>query len=505
MIPIPELNLAAVAPLTMVAIGAFLVLGIELFLNSRKSIGRPVTGELVGSALALVSAGVLAATLAIATSGQASGEAVHFNPDRPLIRLDAFANHAIAALSVGAGLVSLLSVQYLRKLHINHGEYYALLLLSVAGMVLLVSAVDLLSLFLGLEIMSLPLYVLAGFDRRKLRSNEASLKYFLAGSFATAFMLYGMALLYGATGGTHYDVIRAGIGGQPVAWVGVALVVAGFAAKIASVPFHQWAPDVYEGAPTTVTAFVSVAVKFAAFAAFLRFTVMALGPITPALSEVLWALAALTLVIGSVMTAVQENLKRLLAYSGIVHAGTLLVAFAAASDAAWAAVLFYLTAYVFMNLGAFAVVVTLAGSGEEAERIDDLSGLARSHPALAAAMTLFLLSLAGIPGTAGFIAKFQLLLAAVDAGQVGLSVVAVLASVVASHAYLRIALAMYTLEPGTGIRGAKVRSNEALVLGVCVIAVLLLGVFPNESPFEWLSGLRALDWSAESIASLGVR
>jgi NADH-quinone oxidoreductase subunit N len=364
----------------------------------------------------------------------------------------------------------------------------------------MVAAVDLLAVFLGLELMSIPIYVLAGFDRRKLRSNEAAMKYFLIGSFASAILLYGMALLYGAVGATSFDAIRAGFDpGNPLASIGLGLVLVGFAFKISAVPFHQWTPDVYEGAPSAVTAFMSVTVKTAAFAALLRFVGLAFGELDATLTQVLWVLAALTMVVGNVMAVIQENVKRLLAYSSIAHAGYLLIGLVTGTVEGYSALLFYLVVYTFMNLGAFGVVVALAHRGQDCERIESFAGLARTRPGLAALMTLFMVSLAGIPGTAGFIAKFTIFSAAVSAGEVPLTILAVLMSVVSIYYYLRIPMLMYMREPSEEAPRMEISSFEAVVLCACALVVLFLGIFPNDGSLWILGDIPALDWTRQSV------
>jgi NADH-quinone oxidoreductase subunit N len=504
MTPGPELQLAAVGPVLLVGIGAMLVLVAEVMLAGRKSfLGRPVTKAWLGSVLAVVSSFFLALALVVAWQSFLMGDAPVFNPDHPMVRFDRLASFSVALVAIGSLLSCLLSVGYLSELRINHGEYYALLLLATSGMMLLVSATDLIMVFLGIEIMSIPIYVLAGFQRRKLESNESALKYFLVGSFASALLLYGMALLYGATGHTDFASIRAGFDpGNPLATIGLGLVLVGFTFKISSVPFHQWTPDVYEGAPTSVTAYMAVTVKVAAFAAMLRFLVEAFGGTETALPQVLTVLAALTLVVGNFTAIVQDNVKRMLAYSSIAHAGYLLIAFVAASPEAYAAVLFYLLVYVFMNLGAFAVIIALAHRGRDTERIEDFAGLASTRPGLAALMTLFMLALAGIPGTGGFVAKFLIFKSAVDQGVIGLTVLGVLTSVVSVYYYLRLPVAMYMQEPGTVVPRRETASLEGLVLGVCAVVVVLLGIFPNNAPTFLFSWVRALDWTRDSIAML---
>jgi NADH-quinone oxidoreductase subunit N len=355
-----------------------------------------------------------------------------------------------------------------------------------------------LAVFLGLELMSIPIYVLAGFDRGRLRSNEAAMKYFLIGAFASAVMLYGMALLYGASGSTSFEALRAGIDtGSPMATIGVGLVMVGFAFKISSVPFHQWTPDVYEGAPSAVTAFMSVTVKATAVGALLRFVGLGLGPLDEALVDVLWVLAALTIVVGNVMAVIQDNVKRMLAYSSIGHAGYILVGLVAGTPDGFSAIVFYLVAYTFMNLGAFGVVVALAHRGQDCERIESFAGLAQRRPTLAAMMTLFMLALAGIPPTVGFFAKFKIFMAAVNAGHVSLAVIGVLMSVVSVYFYLRIPVLMYMRDPGEETPRMTIDSFEALVLGICVVAVIALGIWPND-----LGAIHISDWAQESVRAL---
>jgi NADH-quinone oxidoreductase subunit N len=499
----PALDWGAIAAPLLLGVGAMAVLLAEVFLSGRRTLlGRPVTGPFVGSVLVLISAFFLLLALASSVQAFLAGATTVFNPENPLLRMDRFAHFCVALLSLGSLLSVLLSKAYLEVLRINHGEYYALLLLATSGMLLLVGSSDMIMLFLALEIMSIPIYVLAGFDRRRVRSNESSLKYFLVGSFASAILLYGMALLYGSTGHTDFEGIRSGLDGSRLSVIGLGMVLIGFAFKISAVPFHQWTPDVYEGAPTSVTAWMSVTVKVAAFAALLRVVTGAFRGVDAPVESLLWGLAALTMLVGNFMAVIQDNVKRMLAYSSVAHAGYLLIGFVAATPQAWSAVLFYLLAYVFTNLGAFGVVVALADRGEDRDQIEDFAGLAATRPALAALMTLFMLSLAGIPGTIGFIAKFQLFLAAVRDGEVGLTVLAVLASVVSVYYYLRLPVVMYMRQPGETSRHRELASGEILVLALCALVVVVLGFFPNAPPGDFLSWIRPLDWTRDSIALL---
>ncbi|HEY8121997.1 MAG TPA: NADH-quinone oxidoreductase subunit N [Myxococcota bacterium] len=508
MIPAPELNLDAALPLLLIAGGAFLVLALDLFLGPRASEADRYRKNTV---LSLASVGVLAAVIWSAALAFGAGSAREFSPEHPMFQLDRLAAFGSAVVCVGALLSTLLSAYYLKEIGVQHGEYYALTLIATSGMVLLVGSVDLVSAFLGIELMSIPIYVLAGFDRRKLRSNEAALKYFLAGSFASALLLYGMALLYGATGQTSYAGIAAGFdGSDPIGVIGLALVLVGFTFKISAVPFHQWTPDVYEGAPASVTAFMSVTVKAAAFIALLRLLDVTAGPLvattSDALTAVLWWLCAATMVLGNLMAVIQDNVKRMLAYSSIAHAGYLLLGLVAGGAAGQQAVLFYLLAYVFLNLGAFAVVIALTHRGHDADSFEEYAGLAKRRPALAALMTLFMVGLAGIPGTAGFLAKLRVFMAAVESDASGrmvlLVVIGALMSVVSFFYYLRLPRLMYMSEPGEAAGRQRLSFGETTVLAVCAVAVIVLGLLPNNGPDDLLSFVRAFDWTRESIAAL---
>ncbi len=470
-----QVQLGALAPMLCVGLGSLVVLLGEVWLTK-----RGVSEARIGSSLAVVAGLSLALSLSAAVAAFAADGPVVFNINHPMLRLDAFSAFAIAIIALASLLVCALSVTYLAELQINHGEYYALIRLSAAGMMFLVAATDLMMLFMGLELMSIPIYVLAGFDRRKLDSNESALKYFLVGSFASALLLYGSALVYGTTGALQYSAIRVAF--EPdnaIAITGLGLLIVGFAFKVSSVPFHQWTPDVYQGAPTSVTAYMAITVKVAAFMALLRLLLEAFGPFSGELTGLFWVLAALTVVVGNVMAVIQDNLKRLLAYSSIAHAGYILIGFVAGGEAGRTAILFYLFVYVFMNLGAFAVIIALANRGRDCEEMDDLAGLARSRPALAALLTLFVLSLAGIPGTAGFMGKFLIFSAAVQTGHVELAVLGVLASVVSIYYYLRIPVAMYMREPGDIHLRQTSSTLEIVVLGICAVAALYFGLFPN--------------------------
>jgi NADH-quinone oxidoreductase subunit N len=401
-----------------------------------------------------------------------------------MLAADAFGQFFSLLFLLVGGLTILISVPYVRQTGMDHGEYYALLLFSVLGMMLMAGSLNLVTIFLGLETLSIALYILAGFLRGQLKSNESALKYLLLGAFASGFVLYGIALVYGATGSTELrtiaKVVAAGKLASPM-WltIGAGLLIVGFGFKVASVPFHMWTPDVYEGAPTSVTAFMIAGTKAAAFAAFVRVLMTALPALAPDWSKVLWLLAVLTMTVGNVVAIAQSNIKRMLAYSSIAHAGYLLVALVAASALGSASVLFYLVAYTFMNLGAFAVVIALARQDGERTSIEDYTGLGLKYPFLGAAMALFMFSLAGIPPTGGFMGKFYIFSAAIQANYVGLAIIGVLNSVISVYYYLRVTVVMYM---GQG-EGTAAASRLAPALGLAVLIAILgtlqLGLFPS--------------------------
>jgi NADH-quinone oxidoreductase subunit N len=380
---------------------------------------------------------------------------------------------AIAAVAI------LSSFEYLQVQRIRAGEYYGLILLGTVGMCLMSSAIELVLIFIALEISSISTYVLAGFRRREATSSEASLKYFLLGSFATAFFLYGVAMMFGATGSTNIDVITQALrsGNVPVlAYVATALMFVGLGFKVSSAPFHIWAPDVYEGAPAPIVGLMSTGPKAAAFAVLLRVLTEANAP---GRFWLIWVSAALSMTLGNVCALVQDNVKRLLAYSSIAHAGYLLVAFAAQPELGTSAAMFYTAAYAAMNVGAFAVVTHFANAGEKYVTLEDYAGLGRRSPVLAATFTFFLMSLIGIPITGGFFAKFYVLTAALNANLVGLAIILVLNSAVGAYYYLRIIVMMYMREPRADVPVTRVPAATGLAIVICVVATLVLGVLPG--------------------------
>lgn len=398
-------------------------------------------------------------------------------------------------LFLGSAALSILaSMKYLDREGLQYPEFYILILFSTIGMMLMASTVDLIAMFIALEIMSLSVYVLVGFRRNDRRSNEAAMKYFILGGAASAILLYGVALLYGATGTLMTSEILSRISVNsalitPVFHLGAWLVMAGFLFKVASVPFHMWMPDVYEGAPTPVTGFMTTGIKAASFAAFVRvFIALGYGKDIEAavhgrLHDVLWVLALMTMLIGNLVALTQTNLKRMLAYSSIAHTGYILVGMIAApaSEPGFAPVVMYLASYTVMNLGAFAVLSILAGKGDTGLNLHDLSGLAKRHPWLAFSLTIFLFSMAGIPPTAGFASKYYLLYAAVQAGEIWLVVLAVLCSAIAVYYYLRVIVFMYMREPQT----EETRLNVTPALGAFAVAMMVamtlqIGILPSK-------------------------
>ncbi len=380
---------------------------------------------------------------------------------------------------LATALAAVLSTDYLRRFGLERGEYYALLLSACVGAMVMAASGDLIVLFLGLETLSIPLYVLAAFRRESVRSEEAGMKYFLLGAFSSAFFLYGVALLYGASGSTALAGVgrAARAGPTPLLGAGIALLTIGLAFKAALVPFHAWAPDVYDGAPLPVTAFMAVIAKVGAFAAFMRVFPLALGALIAQWSVLLGAIAILTMILGNLVAVTQRSMKRLLGYSSIAHAGYLLMGVSAGTaDGIWAMV-FYLVVYLFMTLGAFAVVLLLDRAGEEADQIDDYAGLSARAPWLAAAMAVFMVSLAGLPPTAGFIGKFYLFNAALGAGQPAVAIVAALTTVVSVYYYLRVAYVMFV---GAGSRVLLLRApGVRFAVIAAALAVLLLGILPG--------------------------
>jgi len=398
---------------------------------------------------------------------------------------DPFALFFRVLFLIVALLTVLASLEYTRREGIDMGEYYVLVLLATVGMMLMASGTNLVVIFLGLEIMSIAIYILAALMRQDVRAVEAAFKYFLLGAFASVFLVYGIALTYASTGSMDLKAIaevfetRVWVQGLPIAVLGLALLVVGFGFKIALVPFHMWTPDVYQGAPTSITAFMATGVKAAAFAGFLRVLFSALPSFSAHWTEILWVLAVVSMTVGNVIALAQSDIKRMLAYSSIAHAGYILVAVVAGNDLGKSSVLFYLLAYVFMNIGAFTVLILLGRKGEEHVTLADYAGIGFKYPLLGAAMGTFMLSLAGIPPMAGFMAKFYVFSAAVKEGFYWLAVIGVLNSAVAAYYYLRVLIFMYFRDPETEITVQAFSPAAVLVVIISVWGVLHIGILPS--------------------------
>jgi len=470
MILIPAVNMTPILPEIFLSVLAMALLLITVFSPGGQK-----------SYLAYISFfGIVAAAVLVA-----AGWGGHMESFGGSVVLDNFATFFKMTFLVAAGLTVLITDSYMEREGCNHGELYPLILFAVVGMMLMASGTDLMTIFLGLEVMSVTLYVLAGFNRGNKKSNEAGLKYFLLGSFSTGFMLYGMALIYGATGTTRLYKIAAVVGQMTLPTsnillvAGMLLMMTGFAFKIAAAPFHMWTPDVYEGAPTPMTAFMSAGPKAAGFAALIRLFVVALPALQVEWSQVLWVLAVLTMTVGNITALRQDNIKRVLAYSSIAHAGYALVGFTAGNGTGIAGILFYMLSYSFMNIGAFAIIILVAKKGETNGNVSDFAGLGFKRPILALAMTLFLFSLAGVPPAAGFVGKFYLFAGAVQKGYIWLAVIGVLNSAASAYYYLRIMVYMYMKESTEEFEWIKVTAPVTLALIIAAAGTLIPGIVPS--------------------------
>lgn len=423
-----------------------------------------------------------------------------------MIAVDGFRLFSNWIFLLAAALTILVSFAYVYRQRLQAGELYGLILLATAGMMFMAAARDLIVIFLGLEVMSIAVYALAAIDRRDRRSAEAGLKYFLLGAFATGFFLYGIALVYGATGSTNIAAIgqsvSSGAAQSTLLTIGIAFLTIGFGFKVSIVPFHMWTPDVYEGAPAPVTAWMSVAVKAAAFVAFFRVFIVAFDASYDSWQPIMWWLAAITMVAANVIALVQSNVKRMLAYSSIAHGGYLLVAVTAANETAASGLLFYLLVYTIMNIGAFGLVIAVSEHSEKRMQIEDYTGLGWAHPVMGVVLTIFLLSLAGFPGTGGFMAKIFVLQGAAEAQLWYLAVILVLTTIASYWYYLRVAWYMWMKseasegQHATFIVPAPMRA--ALIAAVCL--VIFLGLFPGPAldlARASVEGLTALSGSGQ--------
>jgi len=469
-IAMPAINFAAIMPEIILSVVAMLLLLVNVFVPTKD---KAYLGYLsiIGIAVACVSA----------VGGWGNPQSGFGGA----IIQDNFAIFFKVIYLVSSALVILISDRYMAQEECNHGELYPLILFATIGMMLMASGTDLMVIFLGLELLSVCLYVLAGFNRANIKSNEAGLKYFLLGAFSTGFLLYGMALTYGATGSTKIMAIQANvmanpsIATNPMFVIGMLLIAVGFSFKIAAAPFHMWTPDVYEGAPTPMTAFLSAGPKAAGFAAFIRVMIFAFPMLKANWTDLLWILAVLTMTVGNIIALSQDNIKRMLAYSSIAHAGYALVGFTACNAEGAAGILFYMLSYAFMNIGAFAVIILIGKKGEKNCNVSDYAGLAFKKPVLAAVFTVFLFSLAGVPPTAGFIGKFYLFSAALKSGYLWLAVIGVLNSAASVYYYLRVTVFMYMKDPTEEFDWAAATPSIALCLLVSVVATLALGIVPG--------------------------
>ena len=469
-------DFSTIFPLTLLTAWACALLLVDLFIPRNR---KGVTALLAALGLALT----LGFTL---TQVGQQGTGFH-----DMVVLDGFAVFVNALLLVSGLLGVALAYGYLKRMGLERGEYYTLLLFSVVGMMLMAQAADLIVVFLSLELLSIPLYVLAAFARTRADSEEAGLKYFLLGAFATGFVVYGTALIFGATSTTSiYGIVQAASSSPPslLLTIGAALLLVGFGFKVAAVPFHMWTPDVYQGAPTAVTAFMSSGAKIAGFAALLRVFATAFPSLAPNMTDVLWALAALTMIVGNLIAIAQTDIKRLLAYSSIAHAGYILMAFVPYGNkevlpVSVAAGLFYLASYVVTNFGAWSVVMALEKAEGAGLAIEDYAGLGRKHPALAAAMTVFMLSLIGLPPTIGLVGKFYLFRAVIAGGFTGLAIIGVLASLISAYYYLRVVVVMYMRD------GEPTTTREPwlnITTALTAIVAVLVSIIPAPL-FAWAS------------------
>jgi NADH-quinone oxidoreductase subunit N len=475
-------NLQAIMPMLIVTLSAAATMVAEAF---RKKDERMPLGGL--GIIGLVGAAV-ASVLLWNRNASAFG----------VVLADNFSLFINIVLAIVGTLTVLFSSQVIEREGVPAGEYYTLTLFSLAGMMLMAAATDLLLVFLALEVLSLAVYVLTGIRRTDPAGTEAALKYFLLGAFSSAFFLYGIAFTFAVVGSTRLEQVSQAVaaqvstGSSVLIWLGIGLLLIGFAFKVSAVPFHMWTPDAYEGAPTVVTGFMSTGVKAAAFAAFVRVFLSAFEPLRSEWSVMLWWIAVATIIVGTVVGVAQSNVKRMLAYSSIAHAGYILIGLIAGSPVGKAAILFYLLAYAVTNLGAFGVTALIATKDRPNGDLRDFAGLWYSRPTLAALMTVFLLSLGGFPPTAGFIGKWYIFSAAVGQGDYGLAIIGALSSVVSLFYYLRIIVSMYMAETKPAFEPPQLTTAGLAGLALAALGVLYLGVLPT----------RVIDIASRSIETI---
>ncbi|MDP3090016.1 MAG: NADH-quinone oxidoreductase subunit N [Nitrospira sp.] len=471
-------DLFAILPELLVVFAACAVLALD-----------PITPSSKKDGLAWLSLGTMAICMGL-TAARFGSPTTAFGG---LVVIDNYSCFWKLLLYFVTGLTILLSFPYLKEERIYLGEYYGFILLALSGMMVMVSGADLLTIYLGTELMSLSLYVMAGLKRGEAKSLEASAKYFVLGAFSSGILLYGISLLYGSAGSTQLPAIAAAIAGRslddPLLLFATILIAVGFSFKLAVVPFHMWTPDVYQGAPTSVTAFMAVASKAASFGAFMRVFVEGLGGVRANWSLMFLLLCIGTLILGNIVALVQTNVKRMLAYSSIAHAGYALIGVVAAgrlapaeASSAVSSVMLYIALYAFMTFGAFAIIAMLRKGGLEGDEIEDFSGLAKRHPFAALLMMVFMVSLAGIPPTAGFIGKFYVFMSAVQAGLTWLAVLALVFAAISAYFYLRLVMVMYMREPEavTALSPRFVSSPALSIVLACAIAgVVFFGFYPD--------------------------
>src|SRR5690349_5423624 len=459
----------AIVPMLSVTLAALACMTWEAFRDKSEPDQMPV-GAL--GFVGLIGAGISAAFLW-------NGNATSFG----VIAGDNFGLFVTLVLSAVGILTIMFSSQVISRDGIPAGDYYSLLLFSIAGMIMMATANDLLVIFIALEVLSLAVYVLTGIRREDPRAIEAAFKYFLLGAFSSAFFLYGIAFTFGLTGSTHLDRVGSYLAAQslsdnPLILVALGLLLVGFAFKISAVPFHMWTPDAYEGAPAIVTGFMSTGVKAAAFAAFARVFLSSFEPFSADWAPIVWVIAAATMILGTVVGVAQSNLKRMLAYSSIAHGGYLLVGLVAANQVGKAAILFYLLGYSVTNLAAFGVIALLGARDRDNDELRDYAGLWHTHPALAALMTVCLLSLGGLPPTVGFVGKWYIFSAAVSAGYYWLAIIGMLTSVVSVFFYLRVVVMMYMSDRTGAPAAARVTPVGMAALTLSIAVIFYLGVLP---------------------------
>ena len=467
MIQIPEVNLGGILPAIILSVAGIVTMIVGLFIRK----GSATVGGII-SAIAVL----------LAFMANAPLRALNKTAFSTLITLDGYTWFFNLLILFALGMTILTSFRYLADEDTGLYEYFVLLLFAGAGMMFMVSGNHLLTIFVGLETLSISVYVLTGILSKSAKSSEAALKYLILGAFSSGLFLYGAALLYGASGSLGLPVLaqyfKAG-SYSLMGVVGMGLLLVGFAFKVAAVPFHMWTPDVYEGAPSPITGFMSVGVKAAAFAAFVRVFFESLNALQVNWTMILWVLAVLTMILGNLAALIQENIKRMLAYSSIAHAGYIMIGMIAGTEAGVSGILYYLLAYTFTNIGAFGIVTLIGRKGEANVNLNDYRGLSKAHPVLALAMSIFLFSLAGIPPTAGFVGKFTIFAAAVKAGYIWLVIIGVLTSAASVFYYFRVVMKMYMEAPDTEPEKLKFSPSMSLALVISVVIVLYIGIFPT--------------------------